>query len=155
MFKITDTLYVGTSDDEKEVVLRNKVGKVTHRAVDSVLVVAYDMVHTFDWEDGVEYMQVGLVDGPGNSLAIYHAAVLAMLALLRKGSVLVCDHDGGRSLAISIMYMYMLGDGPSWDEALERLSSRFTELPEPHEVHRKVFFLMDWGMMRRVLDSEV
>lgn len=159
MLKITDKIWIGNSDDEKKATKRDKFGRVLSNISDSVLIVAQDMTHNNDWDDGVEYMQVGLIDGPGNPLSAYHAAVLALVTLVKRGTVLICCHDGGRSLAIVIMYLYLMGDGPSWDEALERLcvdpTVTWRELPAVNEVHRKAFFMMDWGMLTRVLDGEV
>lgn len=117
------------------------------------------MAVTNNWnaDRRTEYMHVGLVDGPGNPLAAYHAAVLALAVLVRRGkyNVLVCDHDGGRALAVVIMYLYLMGAIPSWDEAIERLRAKEKELPKVHDIHRKAFFQMDWGMLTRVLDGEV
>jgi hypothetical protein len=132
VFKITDKLYVGNADDEKRA-----VHYVRLDMVDRVLVVAQDMEPTCGCEDGVEYMHVGLVDGPGNPLAAYHAAVLALVSLSRRGRVLVCCHSGGRSLAVAMMYLCLMC------------------LPEVHECHRRAYERMDWGMMRRVLEEEV
>ena len=150
MLKITDKLWIGNSDDEKQSSYYHVV-----ELVKSVLIVAHDMQPTNGWDGGVEYMQVGIVDGPGNQLATYHAAVLALVAMTRKGRVLVCCHDGGRSLAIVIMYLYLMGNGPSWDEHINRLSKKEANLPLVHNTHKKAFFLMDWGMLTRVIDGEV
>ncbi len=150
MIEVAEGIWVGDSDDEQEVL---------DSGTECVLVVAHDMQPTMGYGDGVEYMQVGLVDGPGNPLATYHAAVLALVILARKGRVLVCCHDGGRSLAVVIMYLYLTGNGPSWDEALERLRAksrdRFCSIPDIHPIHEKAFHLMDWGFLSRVLDGEV
>lgn len=155
MFKVAENIWIGEGKDEQKTLRYVKQSGT----VDCVLVVAQDMTPSYGWEDGVEYMQVGLIDGPGNPLAAYHAAVLSLAAMLRRGRVLVCCHDGGRSLAVAIMYLYLTGAGPSWDEALERLwgadGCRDRDVPRPHDAHRKAFFLMDWGMMKRVLDGEV
>lgn len=148
MIKITNTIWIGDSDDEKK-------AEENFPLVDSVLIVAHDMNPTHEWDDGFEYMQVGLIDGPGNPLAAYHAAVLALVTLAKRGKVLVCDHDGGRALAVVIMYLYMRGDGPSWDEAIERLKARRGILPFIDPMHRKAFFLMDWGMLQCVIAGEV
>ena len=150
--KVTDNIWIGNSDAEKS------VGR-TQPPINCVLVVAHDMVPTNNWRRRAEeYMQVGLIDGPGNPLAAYHAAVLALATLVRRREncrILVCDHGGGRSLAVVVMYLYLVGDGPSWDECIERLKVREKDLPTVHDMHRKAFFLMDWSMLSRVLDGEV
>ncbi len=150
MIKIAANIWIGDSDDEKR-----SFYYVQRKTVDSVLIVAQDMTPTCGWVAGVEYMQVGLIDGPGNMLSAYHAAVLALATLVKRGKVMVCCHDGGRALAIVIMYLYMMGDGPSWDEHIERLNSSDTTHPPVNTVHREAFFLMDWGMLARVIDGEV
>lgn len=150
MFKITDNLFIGNADDEKRA-----IHYVRLDMVDRVLVVAQDMKPTCSCEDGVEYMHVGIVDGPGNPLATYHAAVLALVSLSKRGRVLVCCHSGGRSLAIAMMYLCLMCEGPRWDEQLERLRATEPCLPEVHECHRRAYERMDWGMMRRVLEEEV
>ena len=151
MIEVATNLYVGASIDEEQ---------VTHcrPSINAVLVTAHDLVPSNDWSDKVEYMHVGLVDGPGNRLSAYHAAVLALMTLVKRGEghrVLVCDHNGGRSLAVVIMYLYLIGECPSWEECVERLKAKWAKVPAVHDVHRKAFFLMDWGMMARVLEGEV
>lgn len=148
LIEVAKNIWVGDSQDEELIYIKPHL-------VECVLITAHDMESTSGYDDGVEYMQVGLVDGPGNLLATYHAAVLALVTLTRKGRVLVCDHDGGRSLAVVIMYLYLIGDGPSWDECVERLKARRGPLPFVHSIHKKAFSLMDWGMLHRVLDGEV
>lgn len=160
MIEVVNNLCVGDSADEGHLAR-------CRPPINAVLVVAHDMVPTNDWRDKVEYMHVGLIDGPGNPLAAYHAAVLGLVALVKRAKdrrILICDHDSGRSFAIVIMYLYLLGDGPSWDEAVERLIANekdeergkaLKQLSAKDNVHRRAFFLMDWGMMTRVLSAEV
>lgn len=156
MIEMADGLWAGDSDDEQEVAKGDGVV-----AFDSVLCVAQDMDGHTRWSRGVEYAQVGLIDGPGNPLAAYHAAVLTLAVLLRRGTTLVCCHDGGRSLAVVITYLYLVGEGPSWDEAIERAAAKArtaepgTLLPVVHEAHKHAFYLMDWTMLERVLEEEV
>ncbi len=151
MTEVAKNLWIGHSDDEKWV--------VRHRPpINGVLVVAHDMVPTNDWRDKIEYMHVGIIDGPGNPLSAYHAAVLALMTLVKRrddNRILVCAHDGGRALAVVIMYLYLLGECPSWDECLARLRANSAGIPKIHDAHRRAFFLMDWGMLTRVLNGEV
>ncbi len=167
LIKMMDKIWIGDFEAEKDAA-RNKT-------FDAVLVVAHDMDPIGTWHEvnrysaqwlyesglgnmnhlgGVKYTHVGLIDGPGNKLAMYHAAVLALAALAARGKTLVCCHDGGRSLSVAIMYLYLMGEGPSWDEAVERLTDG-CKLEWVHRAHRKAFFMMDWGMLTRVLDGEV
>lgn len=151
MLNLTDNLWIGNSSDEELTLFHHKL-----KVIDSVLIVAHDMAPTNGWPDGIEYMQVGIIDGPGNPLAAYHAAVLALAALAKRGKVLVCCHDGGRSLAVAIMYLYLVGEGPSWDESIDRLVARQVGVvPAINDVHKQAFRLMDWTMLSRVVDGEV
>lgn len=150
LFSITSNICVGTSNDEKQV-----IDYVDNGEIDCVLIVAHDMDPTYGWLYHVEYAHVGIVDGPGNPLSVYHAAVLSLASLSRERNVLICCHDGSRSLAVAIMYLYLMGEGPSWDETIERLTAKGVEVPPIHAAHKKAFTLMDWGMLARVLDSEV
>jgi hypothetical protein len=152
LIKIDKNLWIGNSDEEK-----NSDKYAESGFFESVLVTAHDMRPCIglEGENGVEHMQVGLIDGPGNPLSVYHAAVLALHTLVGKGKVLVCDHTGGLSLAVVIMYRFLTGDGPSWDEQIERLKSVHGKLPEVHSVHKWAFFRMDWTMLARILREEV
>lgn len=151
MIKVYDNIWIGNSNDER------RISRLSP-TINCVLVAANDLIPFNNYKKDIEYMQVGLIDGPGNPLAAYHAAVLALLVLTKRhlgeARVLVCDHDGGRSLAITVMYLYLFGLAPSWDECIERLG-RGQKLPDVNPAHRNAFFEMDWGMMTRVLDKEV
>lgn len=150
MTEVVKNLWVGNSEAEKWI---DRHGV----SITGVLVTAHDMAPVNDWRRGIEYMHVGLMDGPGNLLSAYHSAVLALSTLVKKhkdNPVLVCCHNGSRSLAVVVMYLYLIGAAPSWDECMERLRIR-PDLPKVHGIHRSAFFLMDWGMMTRVLDGEV
>lgn len=119
--------------------------------IGGVLNVAQDLVATQSWWSGIEYMQVGLVDGPGNEPAVYASAVLALHALLRRHNTLVCCHGGGRSLAVAVMYMNVSVDR-SWGRWMELLSERVdTDLPEVNEVHKEAFTILDWYSLKRVI----
>lgn len=144
MTKLTENIWIGCSADEWHV--KSHLDKT-----DAVLNVAHDLQPTRGWLDGVEYMHVGLIDGPGNSTAAYCAAVLALVSLIKKGKrVLVCCHDGGRSLAVSIMYLH-LTNGRGWDGWLTLLRERIDgELPVSHEAHKAAFDKMNWRLLTSV-----
>lgn len=150
LIEITDKIWVGNGSDE-----RQALSYVRSGIIDRVLIVAQDMDPSYGWRHGAEYMHVGLVDGPGNLLATYHAAVLALVSLVYAGKVLVCCHNGGRSLAVVIMYQYLMGEGPSWIEYIDRWEREHGASLSIHAAHREAFFLMDWGMLSRVLTKEV
>ncbi len=151
---MTDHLWIGSSEDESSADL----GEVGIRAI---LNVAQDLRPTRGWRK-LEYAHVGLVDGPGNTPAAYHAAVLALRMLLgRYDRVLVCCHSGGRALAVVVMYLAATsgrgwpGDWQAdWDAWLDRLAGDArTDLPVPNEAHRVAFGEMHWRLLAAVLED--
>lgn len=163
MIRITKAIWVGDSEDEKR-------AYVEEGGIGAVLNVAQDFQPTNGWAHDIEYMHVGLIDGPGNTLSAYYAAVLALSSLLTRAGVLVCCHIGGRSVAVVIMYLHATGafgwDGYStimfddfssrtgWAEriaALNRMAGY--PLPPPHEMHAQAFAQMDWRSLRKLLDD--
>lgn len=162
MTKLTDNLWIGDSDDEQA--LDKAPFEIT-----AILNVAQDLQPTCGWDDGVESMQVGLIDGPGNEVVAYCAAVLALVALSRRHDrVLVYDHDGGRALAVALMYLNLVegkyrADPLSWSHWLtweERSvkvlttwyeSDQSSSLPIPHPAHAEVFARMPFGVMEAIL----
>lgn len=134
MMKFADNLWVGNSRDEQTA------------DVDAVLNVAKDLAPTRGWPK-VDYMHVGLVDGPGNPLSAYCAAVLALATLMRTGKrVLVNCHEGrSRSVSVAIMYLALVANCRSWDDQVAVLRERIdSELPVPHPAHREAFDSIDW-----------
>ena len=136
---MTDDLWIGDSGDESH-------ADLGFWKVRAILNVAQDMPPTRGWPD-VEYSHVGLIDGPGNSLAAYHAAVLVLEALLKRGRTLVCCHTGGRALAVALMHLHLTG-GRGWDERLALLRERADrDLLDPHEAHKTAFNKMNWRLL--------
>lgn len=121
--------------------------------MDAVLNVAQDMRGDCGWPD-VEYMQVGLVDGPGNPPSAYCAAVLALAALCRRHRrVLVCCHTGSRSVAVVLMYVSILTDR-SWDDSLVLLRERADgDIPDAHDAHKRVFDRIDWKTVTGIMET--
>lgn len=102
MIKFTDKLVIGESADVEH-------GDLGKHGITAVLNVASDLPKHKKCGDGMEYAQVGLVDGPGNEVGDYCAAVLALSSLVRRHSrVLVYDHDGARSLVVGMMYLRLV-----------------------------------------------
>lgn len=136
MIRLTENLLIGDSADESHAILSGK---------DAILNVAQDLQCTRGWTDGIEYMQVGLIDGPGNPMSAYYSAVFALHTLLSRarGSVLVCCHTGGRAMAVIMMYLQSTAKR-SWDDWLNLLHERVEwELPTPHNAHKEAFDKMD------------
>lgn len=137
-------LWVGDGEDEKWVVDRSK-------HISACLCVAQDMMTYHHWGSGLECAHVGLIDGPGNELAAYYAAILTLHTLLRRHNVLVCCHSATRSLAVAIMYLNV-GARRGWDGWLEVLHERSESvLMLPHEAHREAFDRLNWKVLGELL----
>lgn len=124
MIQVTDDIWIGDSIAESD------SGLMT-----AILNVAIDLRRT---NPLTPYAQCPLIDGPGNNLSAYRAAVLMLMSFLDDGhKVLVCCHEGGRALAVVLMYLH-LQTGTSYSELLKILQER-TEvtLPQIHEAHFK------------------
>lgn len=142
MIRVTETMWVGNAADGAASKVRG------------VLNVAHDLTPERWHLDRVEYAQVGLVDGPGNPLCAYVAAVLALHVLLkRRERVLVCGHDHGRPLAVALMYLEATGGAYlGWEGRLQQLCERLDwDVPEPHAAHREAFDAMPWGKLDGLL----
>lgn len=136
MIRITDKLWVGNSFDERSA------------EVDAVLNVAKDLRPTRGWPD-VEYVHIGLVDGPGNPLSAYCAAVLSLASLLGVGKHVLVNCHEGRSRSVSVAVMYLgLTTARGWDEVMGQLRERFDNLPEPHESHKAAFNRINFGALK-------
>jgi hypothetical protein len=140
---INDKLIVGSSFDE-------------HNAkVDAILNVAKDLLPTRDWGAGIEYVHIGLVDGPGNLPEYYYAAVMALFGLLKNDrKVLVCCHDGfGRSMAVVVMYLNAT-NGMGWDTLLSMIQEGCEDgIPKPRAEHKKAFENMNWRLLAKVVND--
>ena len=142
MIRLTDNLWVGNSADGTN---------LEAISVGAVLNVAHDLLGEVGWPK-VEYMQVGLVDGPGNPQSAYYSAVLALHSLLKRHRTLVCCHTGGRSVAVAIMYLELCESTRGWNGWLELLCERVCiEVPIPHPAHREAFDKMNWRSMSKLI----
>lgn len=144
---ISPNLWVGNSHDEQ-------CAELADLGIGAVLNVARDMQLSRQWgAKSMECMQVGLVDGPGNPLTAYCAAVLALASLVDRHGTLVCCHTGSRSLAVAVMYARFVGDC-EWDAYLEFLRERVdADVPAPHPAHRKAFDTIDWKILRVIMEA--
>lgn len=154
MIQLSDNLWVGDSDDSylKDAMLDG---------VDAVLNVAHDLQGKCSWPK-VEYAQVGLIDGPGNEISGYCAAVMSLVALLRRHDVvMVYDHDGGRALVVALMYLNLTfgkyrrepvewSHWMTWEERLATLTW-IEGLPTPHTAHIEAFNRLPYGVLEALL----
>lgn len=145
MIRINDRIWIGNSADEcgADLELLN---------IGVILNVARDLRNSRGFVCGTEYVQVGLVDGPGNPDEAYCAAVLALSAILRyHDKVLVCCHSMSRSLAVVVMYLSGVSDIP-WDYTLTIIGERVDEeLPEIHNAHKDAFVRIKWWMFTNLM----
>ena len=141
MIKLTDTIWIGDSQDEG-------YADIYSEQIGAILNVAHDMHATRGWMHGIEYAQVGLIDGPGNHPSAYHAAILSLAYLLKRHkAVLVCCHGMGRALSVVLMYLRLVS-GRSMAEWLESLRERVEQkLPEPHEAHKLAYNRINWRLL--------
>ena len=149
MIKLTENLWIGDSSDERHADLASL-------DIAAVLNVAHDLGCTRRHPGiGPEYAHVGLVDGPGNTVADYCAAVLALATLVRRrGRVLVCCHSGGRAMAVALMYLDVVWGMHGWEWCLEILRERVdADLPVPHAAHRAVFERIDVRLLAGLLED--
>ncbi len=129
LIRLLDNLYIGNSEAEATL----EQGTIT-----ATLNVANDLISNKCFYHGFETMHVGLIDGPGNDLNAYKAAVCALSALLQKHTVLVFCHSGSRALAVSMLYLTSVS-GQKWEDILNMFVERSEEsLPEIHPAHMKV-----------------
>lgn len=140
MLKVTDGIFVGNSYDEMKA------------QVASVLNVAYDLVPTRQWPT-VEYTHIGLIDGPGNPLSRYCAAVLALDSMTRP--TLVCCHEGkSRSVAVVLMYMHFMRR-LHWESAQLMINEQNDfDVPEPNAAHKVAYNSIDWPMLKEAHAQE-
>lgn len=145
MIRLADNLWIGGEHDEA-------LATSDDSEVDAVLNVAQDMHATCGWRYGIDYMQVGLVDGPGNTPGAYCAAVLALDVLIERGRcVLVCCHGGSRSMAVVIMWMHAVSR-TGWEHRMQLLEEQVDqELPRPHQAHRDAFNEINWKLLSSVM----
>lgn len=145
MIRLTDHIWLGHATDEGNADLEAE-------GVTAILNVAQDLQATRGWKNGIEYAHVGLIDGPGNPLSAYCAAVLALDSLLKRNDqVLVCCHAGSRSLAVILMHLNLAGRN-GWDGCLDILRERVDwTLPTPHAAHRAAFDKLNWRFLSSII----
>lgn len=143
MIRLTDDLWIGDSGDGFNARALN---------VDAVLNVARDL-RGMVGHPTIEYAQVGLVDGPGNTHAAYCAAVLTLASLIERYEVMVYCHTGSRSMAVALMYLNATARR-GWDGWMELLGERVDiPLPVPHEAHRAAFDKINWRVLAKLLEK--
>ena len=144
VIQVTDDLWIGNNHDVEYESLVD---------VNSVLNVASDMIIRRP-VGNITYAHCGIVDGPGNLLATYHAAILMLHTLVSsRGATLVVDHDGTtRSVVISIMYLHSLRR-MGWDHWLGVIQSKCKDDISLHTSHRTAFNRINWRLLSTVIEG--
>jgi len=141
MIQLINNIWIGDSGDG------NNLDELSGRAL---LNVAQDLCLVGVWPE-IEYAQVGLIDGPGNPLCMYVAAVTTLAGLVKRRQTLVCCHTGERSLVVALMYLNTLID-KGWDNWVAQLQERIDiELPIPNIAHKNAFNKMNWRLLAQLI----
>lgn len=148
MIKVADCIWIGNSADEARADLSKP------ESVGAILNVARDLECTRGCSSNIDYNQVGLLDGPGNPLSSYVAAVMTLASLIRRDHrVLICCHTGMRSLAVVLMYLSMM-TGRSWDDLLNLIRERVDHpISPPHPAHAAAHAKIDWKMVGKIAEA--
>ena len=149
MIQVNDKLWIGNTIDEANLDFDVK-------GITGILMVAHDMQqlnrYRLTAKSEVEYMQVGLIDGPGNTMMAYHAAVLALAAIIKRRQVMVCCHGMERSIAVVAMYL-RLTQGRGWDWWVGKLCGMLdNDAPTIHEEHKLAFYKLNWRLLNTVIE---
>ena len=112
-------------------------------------------VERWNFVSGVEYVQIGLIDGPGNTMAEYHATTLKLCGIIKSGrGVLIHGHDAGAiTTAVAIMALHALYRR-GWDYWLNVIRE-LLETPDmsPHPEHRRAFNRINWRLVSAVMED--
>ncbi len=154
MTEITPRIYLGDSHDAEHADLRK-------HGIGAILNVAHDLVGRRGWSDGIEYAQCGLVDGPGNTMASYHAAILKLAALVVGGRKTLCHCHAGesRSVSVIIAVLHLLDGRRGWDHwrkvIVDKVAASGREISDdkPHTAHREAFNRLNWRLLSSVMEA--
>ena len=146
MTKITDNIWLGDSKDAEEAdLIANGISAILNFSADMDVKRAGDVL----------YAKVGLVDGPGNHMAIYTSAVLLLLSFLeKKKTVLVVDHTGKSRAAFVVICVLHMWHGRQWsrDYWHQFVASKRHGI-EVHGNHKHAFNQMNWRLIATVMES--
>ena|ERR1019366_6161963 len=154
MTKITPDIWLGDSKDAESADLKKD-------GIGAMLNVAHDLQCKRGWSDGIEYAQCGLVDGPGNTMASYHAALLKLCALVCGGrKTLVVDHvAGGRAVAVAIMGLHAMRR-MGWAHWLKEIAKALAKVDEQgfscvevHPKHKEAFDRINWRLVSVAMEG--
>lgn len=122
MNKITDNIYIGSSQDAQHRKPQLKAAGIT-----AILNVARDLTNATTTHKEFQLYHVGIMDGGGNNQNMANAAFLVLSALLADGhKVLVHCHEGkSRSAGLVAAYLVRaLGQFNDVEEAIEFLRTK-------------------------------
>lgn len=162
MIEVDTDLWIGDHEDAKA----KDLGSIK-----SVLCVCSDM-RVILHGDCVTFAQCGLVNGPGNSMAAYHATLLMLYSLVRSGPTLVVGHNGSMPAVVAIMYQHLVCRR-GWDYWLDHITQAYRNqsdrvlmtcvgkvlvnfeswVLDVHEVHRAAFNRINWRLLTSVTEG--
>ena len=136
MNQICDHIWIGNSGDARNVHALNAIG------INAILNCAFDLRSHLGWPDFIA-AQCGLIDGPGNGLDAYRAAMHQLSNLAEARTVLVHCHEGrSRSAFVVLCYLRTLGIVDSFDSGHTYLRERRPDVsihPAHAEAYRTLF----------------
>lgn len=107
MDQITDTIWIGNSQDAKN------LAELQRHGIGVILNCAVDLPPALGWKEGIKHFHVGLIDGPGNGRNLYHSASgVVYHHSTRKEKILVHCHEG-KSRSVFVVAMALASE---WHE---------------------------------------
>jgi protein-tyrosine phosphatase len=145
--RITDKLFIGDSGDAKNLDHLQEV------PINGVLNVAFDLDVKEDYyHRGISAHKVGLIDGPGNKIGDYYAAVLKLDSLLKtKNQVMIHCHAGvSRSPFVTAVWMVASGLAGDFDDAVGKIADK-RPCVSPSGAFFREYKLIDMALLRKLM----
>lgn len=132
---ITERIAIGNRHEAKDLEL------LLSKDIDAVLNLAYDLdisyfefYHEYEYKFPIEYQKVGLIDGEGNKLTTFAAAVYMLDQLLERHDKVLVHCHAGVSRSASVVATYISHkNGISFEGALDWVKKKRPEIyPSSH-----------------------
>lgn len=148
MHKITDKIFLGDSAAAGDLDYLQEIG------IDGVLNVAFDLdMRENYYYRGIRAHKVGLIDGPGNKIGDYYAAVLKLDSLLKTQNQVLVHCHAGVSRSPFIVSLYLLAtkqvEGDLW-HAINFVASK-RPCVDPAGGLQRDFKLIDMELLRKLM----
>lgn len=138
MNQITDNIWIGDSHDARNAEALRAAG------ITAILNVAHDLRDVLGWPE-FHLAHCGLIDGPGNRLEHYVAAVNQLIAFIKDGHRVLIHCHAGHSRSVSVAIMYLDRESKfGWEHWRAYIRERRpTMLPhDPNPPHKEFHLLM-------------